>query len=34
VPILQQRGLFRSDYNGDTLRDHLGLKQPLNQFTQ
>jgi len=26
--------LFRSDYNGDTLRDHLGLKQPLNQFTQ
>ncbi|RJF58816.1 LLM class flavin-dependent oxidoreductase [Serratia inhibens] len=34
VPILQQRGLFRSDYSGDTLRDHLGLKQPLNQFTQ
>ncbi|MNG65172.1 putative monooxygenase MoxC [compost metagenome] len=34
VPILQQRGLFRSDYSGDTLRDHLGLKLPANQFTQ
>jgi FMN-dependent oxidoreductase (nitrilotriacetate monooxygenase family) len=28
VPILQQRGLFRADYTGRTLRDHLGLKQP------
>uniref|UniRef100_A8GB01 Luciferase-like domain-containing protein n=1 Tax=Serratia proteamaculans (strain 568) TaxID=399741 RepID=A8GB01_SERP5 len=34
IPILQQRGLFRSDYSGDTLRDHLGLKLPANQFTQ
>jgi FMN-dependent oxidoreductase (nitrilotriacetate monooxygenase family) len=34
VPILQQRGLFRSDYSGDTLREHLGLKLPPNQFTQ
>ncbi|CAI1734434.1 LLM class flavin-dependent oxidoreductase [Serratia proteamaculans] len=34
VPILQQRGLFRSDYSGNTLRDHLGLKLPPNQFTQ
>lgn len=25
VPILQKRGLFRSDYEGDTLRSHLGL---------
>ena len=24
VPILQQRGLFRTDYEGRTLRDHLG----------
>ncbi|MGK2911165.1 MAG: NtaA/DmoA family FMN-dependent monooxygenase [Sphingobium sp.] len=24
VPILQQRGLFHSDYAGTTLRDHLG----------
>jgi FMN-dependent oxidoreductase (nitrilotriacetate monooxygenase family) len=28
VPILQERGLFRSDYIGTTLRDHLGLARP------
>ncbi|MDQ0880605.1 FMN-dependent oxidoreductase (nitrilotriacetate monooxygenase family) [Peribacillus sp. V2I11] len=32
VPILQERGLFRLDYEGDTLRDHLGLKNPKNRF--
>ncbi|RLL43943.1 LLM class flavin-dependent oxidoreductase [Oceanobacillus piezotolerans] len=32
VPILQERGLFRLDYEGDTLRDYLGLKKPENQF--
>lgn len=25
VPELQRRGLFRTEYEGDTLRDHLGL---------
>ena len=25
VPLLQERGVFRSDYSGTTLRDHLGL---------
>ncbi|WP_098957531.1 NtaA/DmoA family FMN-dependent monooxygenase [Pseudonocardia sp. N23] len=25
VPILQERGSFRADYTGTTLRDHLGL---------
>jgi FMN-dependent oxidoreductase (nitrilotriacetate monooxygenase family) len=25
VPLLQERGVFRSDYTGTTLRDHLGL---------
>jgi alkanesulfonate monooxygenase SsuD/methylene tetrahydromethanopterin reductase-like flavin-dependent oxidoreductase (luciferase family) len=30
VPVLQERGLFRSDYQGETLRDHLGLKRPAN----
>jgi hypothetical protein len=25
VPELQGRGLFRRDYRGSTLRDHLGL---------
>ena len=28
VPLLQERGLFRADYAGMTLRDHLGLKRP------
>lgn len=28
VPILQKRGLFRSDYIGTTLREHLGLSRP------
>ncbi|MEV4410404.1 NtaA/DmoA family FMN-dependent monooxygenase [Catellatospora sp. NPDC049609] len=25
VPLLQERGSFRADYTGETLRDHLGL---------
>ena len=28
VPLLQERGCFRTEYTGTTLRDHLGL-QPL-----
>ncbi len=28
VPLLQQRGLFRCDYEGNTLRDHLQLARP------
>ncbi|KAF2713301.1 alkanesulfonate monooxygenase [Pleomassaria siparia CBS 279.74] len=32
VPELQRRGLFRDDYEGTTLREHLGLKRPGNQF--
>ena len=28
VPELRRRGLFRSEYQGSTLRDHLGLKRP------
>lgn len=28
VPILQRRGSFRSEYEGNTLRDHLGLALP------
>ncbi len=31
VPILQKRGLFRRDYAGETLRDHLGLPVPTNR---
>lgn len=29
VPLLQERGVFRSDYEGTTLRDHLGLATPV-----
>ena len=25
VPLLQERGVFRADYEGSTLREHLGL---------
>lgn len=32
VPELQRRGLFRKEYEGRTLRDHLGLPRPANQF--
>ena len=28
VPILQERGLFRTDYAGSTLRDHLNIARP------
>ena len=28
VPELQRRGMFREDYAGPTLRDHLGLARP------
>ncbi|MEX3918625.1 LLM class flavin-dependent oxidoreductase [Paraburkholderia sp. BR10872] len=28
VPILQRRGLFRTEYEGNTLRSHLGLERP------
>jgi alkanesulfonate monooxygenase SsuD/methylene tetrahydromethanopterin reductase-like flavin-dependent oxidoreductase (luciferase family) len=29
VPILQRRGLFRTEYTGTTLRDHYGLARPV-----
>jgi FMN-dependent oxidoreductase (nitrilotriacetate monooxygenase family) len=32
VPELQRRNLFRREYTGRTLRDHLGLKRPPNRF--
>ncbi|MFI1366674.1 NtaA/DmoA family FMN-dependent monooxygenase [Streptomyces griseochromogenes] len=28
VPLLQEQGVFRTDYEGTTLRDHLGLAHP------
>ncbi|MEO5805607.1 LLM class flavin-dependent oxidoreductase [Devosia sp.] len=32
VPILQRRGLFRTEYEGTTLRENLGLERPVNRF--
>ncbi|KAL4881986.1 luciferase-like domain-containing protein [Aspergillus karnatakaensis] len=32
VPELQRRGIFREDYSGTTLREHLGLPRPANKF--
>jgi FMN-dependent oxidoreductase (nitrilotriacetate monooxygenase family) len=34
VPILRRRGLFRSEYEGTTLRDHYGLARPSNRFAR
>ncbi|WP_246101828.1 NtaA/DmoA family FMN-dependent monooxygenase [Streptomyces cyaneus] len=28
IPLLQERGTFRTEYEGPTLRDHLGLARP------
>ena len=33
LPILRQRGLFRTEYEGRTLRENLGLSRPVNQFS-
>ncbi len=32
VPILQRRGLYRTAYEGTTLRENLGLARPVNRF--
>ena len=31
VPELQRRGLFRTEYEGTTLRENLGLQRPINR---
>ncbi|MEV6389114.1 NtaA/DmoA family FMN-dependent monooxygenase [Nocardia xishanensis] len=33
VPELQERGSFRTEYTGETLRDHLGLRHPHHRTT-
>ncbi len=32
VPELQRRGIYRQDYQGTTLRDHLGLARPRSRY--
>ncbi|MDB5499061.1 MAG: class flavin-dependent oxidoreductase [Phenylobacterium sp.] len=34
VPILQKRGLFRTEYAGPTLRENLGLERPANRLAR
>lgn len=34
VPILQARGLVRSEYEGQTLRDNLGIDFPVNRYAR
>ena len=34
VPELQRRGLFRTEYEGRTLRENLGLPRPVNRYAQ
>lgn len=34
VPVLQQRGLFRTEYAGNTLREHLGLQVPESRYAR
>ncbi|HEX8603199.1 MAG TPA: NtaA/DmoA family FMN-dependent monooxygenase, partial [Pseudoduganella sp.] len=33
IPELQKRGLFRTEYEGTTLRENLGLDKPQNRFS-
>jgi FMN-dependent oxidoreductase (nitrilotriacetate monooxygenase family) len=34
LPELRRRGLFRTEYDGSTLRDHLGLKHPARRIAK
>lgn len=34
VPILQERGLYRTEYESDTLRGNLGLPVPENRYAK
>ena len=34
LPILKERGLFRTEYESDTLHGNLGLPIPQNRYTE
>ena len=34
LPVLKDRGLFRTEYEHDTLRGNLGLAKPANRYTR
>jgi N-acetyl-S-(2-succino)cysteine monooxygenase len=33
IPLLRQRGVFRTEYAGRTPREHYGIPRPPNVFT-
>jgi FMN-dependent oxidoreductase (nitrilotriacetate monooxygenase family) len=33
IPELQRRGIFRTEYSGNSFRENLGLKRPANPYT-
>jgi hypothetical protein len=33
IPELQRLGVYKKSYQADTLRGHLGLPKPANQFS-
>ena len=34
IPELQRRGLFRTEYEGRTLRENLGLQRPPSRYAE
>jgi FMN-dependent oxidoreductase (nitrilotriacetate monooxygenase family) len=34
IPILRDRGLFRTEYTGNTLREHLGMPRPISRYAK
>jgi len=34
VPILQERRLFRTEYEGTTLRENLGVERPASRYVR
>jgi len=34
IPLLQERGLFRTEYEGATLRENLGLERPASRYAE
>jgi alkanesulfonate monooxygenase SsuD/methylene tetrahydromethanopterin reductase-like flavin-dependent oxidoreductase (luciferase family) len=34
IPILQKRGSFRTEYEGSTFRENLGIDVPQNRYTR
>ena len=34
IPELQNRGLFRTEYEGETLRENLGLRRPKSRYSR